>query len=70
MSSQQPLPPLSDANVSDEEQNVEIPEWHRELLDERMARYRENGMKGRPWEEFEKELDKFLEELNNRRRVK
>ena len=35
---------------------VDIPEWHKELLLERMARYRTEGFIGRPWEEFEKEF--------------
>jgi putative addiction module component (TIGR02574 family) len=37
---------------------VEIPEWHRAILEERMARYRKIGFVGTPWEEFKQELDK------------
>lgn len=36
---------------------VEVPDWHLEIIRERMARYRESGMTGRTWEEFEKELE-------------
>jgi hypothetical protein len=36
---------------------VTIPDWHRAILEERMARYRtEDKTKWRTWEEFEKEL--------------
>jgi len=35
-----------------EEEFVEIPDWHREILDERMARYSTEGLEGTPWEEF------------------
>lgn len=63
MSSQFPIPPLNDDDVLAEDQYVEIPEWHREMLRERLARYEKYGMQGRPWEEFRKELDVFLEEL-------
>jgi hypothetical protein len=63
MSSQIPIPPLDDDDVLAEEQYVEIPDWHREIIEERLARYDKFGWKGRPWEEFRKELDDFLEEL-------
>jgi len=43
---------------------VEIPEWHLQILEERMARYRAVGVEGRTWNEFEKELKKeFGQEL-------
>lgn len=31
---------------------VEIPDGHREILEERLAYYRANGFEGTPWEEF------------------
>ena len=46
---------LSDYVTSDENY-VEIPEWHREILEKAMARYEEVGMEGRPWAEVEQEL--------------
>jgi len=50
------------------EKYAEIPDWHREILEEAMARYRALGFEGTPWEEFEKELDKELEQhVNNLR---
>ena len=67
MSSQLPIPPLSDDSVSTEDQYVEIPEWHRELLAEAIARYRKVGIEGTPREDFEKELDDFIEEELNTR---
>ena len=43
---------------------VEIPEWHLEILEERMARYRAVSVEGRTWDEFKKELKKeFGKEL-------
>ena len=62
MSSQRPVPPLNDDDVLAEDQYVEIPDWHRELIRESMARYREVGMEGSTWEEFKKELDDLIEE--------
>ena len=44
-----------------ESEPVKVPDWHLEIIEERLARYRENGMEGTPWEEFEKEL---IEQLN------
>lgn len=37
-----------------------IPDWHIEILEERIDRYRKTGMKVTPWEEFEKELLELL----------
>ena len=33
-----------------------VPERHRQILEERIARYCETGVELTPWEEFEKEL--------------
>ena len=50
---------------------VQIPDWHRAILDERMAKYRANGfIEGRPWEEFQEEIDKMLEEELSKRLIK
>ncbi len=48
------------------ERYVEIPDRHREMLEERLAHYRANGFEGTPWEEFEEELDKELQTNNLR----
>ena len=43
---------------------IRIPDWHTELLKERMRDYCENGVHVIPFEEFEKELlDDLLEDL-------
>ena len=42
---------------------AEIPKWHLEILEERLARYRANGVEGKTWEEFEQELEDEFEEL-------
>jgi len=39
---------------------IDIPEHHKEILEERIADYCKNGVHMTPWEEFDKEL---LEEL-------
>lgn len=46
---------------------VEIPDGHREVLEEQLAYYRENGFEGTPWEEFKEELDKEFFQANNLR---
>lgn len=47
--------------IRPDEKYVEIPEWHREILEEQLARYKAHGFEGTPWEEFEQELDKEFE---------
>jgi putative addiction module component (TIGR02574 family) len=39
---------------------VSVPDWHLEIIEERLARYRENPEEGVPFEEFEKELFEML----------
>ena len=39
---------------------LDSPDWHREILEERIADYCENGVVMTPWEEFEKELFEML----------
>jgi putative addiction module component (TIGR02574 family) len=34
-------------------EQVPIPEWHREILTERLKRYQADQNKGKSWEEFE-----------------
>ena len=47
---------LWDYIVDSRSDQISIPDWHREILEERMAQYRENGDEGIPFEQFEKEL--------------
>ena len=53
-SSPLPIPP-EEHDVPGTEQ-VPIPDWHREILDELMAKYAAHGFEGMTWEEFKKEL--------------
>ena len=47
-----------------ESMQIRIPDWHVELLKERMRDYCENGVQMIPFEEFEKELlEDLLEDL-------
>ena len=39
---------------------VDIPDHHKEILEERIADYCRNGVHMTPWEEFEKELFDML----------
>ncbi|HZF12209.1 MAG TPA: addiction module protein [Thermoanaerobaculia bacterium] len=36
---------------------VPVPEWHCEILDERLAEFERDPEEGVPWEEFRAELD-------------
>ena len=37
-------------------EKVPVPEWHNQILDERLSSYRANPTEGKSWEEFEEEL--------------
>jgi putative addiction module component len=41
-----------------------VPDWHREVLAERLKAYRANPTEGRPWEEV---LEEILDKLQRRR---
>ena len=72
MSSKVPFPPPGFDDLSPDDQaeyvqelwdyidsrkdQIEIPDWHKEILEERLARYARDGMEGISWEELEKEL--------------
>ena len=72
MSQAFPLPPPGFDALSIEEQidyvhslwdhiaarpeEVLVPDWHREILAERLAAHRADEGKGREWEEFERDL--------------
>lgn len=72
MSEHLPLPPPGFAALSVQEQidyvqslwdqiaanpeRVPVPDWHREILEQRLAAYRTGAEDGRPWEDFEKDL--------------
>jgi putative addiction module component (TIGR02574 family) len=81
MSQTLPLPPLGFDSLSIEEQidyvqslwdhiaarpeQVPVPDWHKEILTERLASYCANPDEGRPWEEFEQELIEDLKRRQN-----
>lgn len=43
-------------------ENVPVPDWHRRILDERLAEYRANPEEGEPWEYVYADLLKKLRE--------
>jgi len=47
-------------------EEVSVPDWHRQLLRERLAEYRGDPRGGRPWREVRDEL---LRELADRKRT-
>ncbi len=47
-------------------QEVSVPDWHRQILRDRLAQYREDPKAGRPWRELRDEL---LRELAGGRRA-
>jgi putative addiction module component (TIGR02574 family) len=47
-------------------EEVGVPDWHRQLLRERLAEYRSDPSGGRPWREVRDEL---LRELATRKRT-
>ncbi len=72
MSSEVPFPPPGFDELSIDEQNeyvskleerikslpddISVPDWHMEIIEERLAECEKNGFEGIPWEEVEKEL--------------
>lgn len=43
-------------------EDVPVPDWHREILEERLAAHHANKDRGKDWEEFEKDLTAELSE--------
>ena len=78
MSQALPLPPPGFDTLSVDEQidyvqslwdhiaarpeDVPVPDWHREILAERLASHHANRDQGKEWEEFEKDLTAELSE--------
>ena len=76
MSVEVPFPPPGFDELSNDEQieyigqlwnripslpdDAPVPDWHMEIIEERLARYKRDGMQGTPLEEFEKELFELL----------
>ena len=47
--------------ISDDD--VSVPDWHLAILEERMARYQSEPVEWTSLEEFEKELEQFINSL-------
>lgn len=47
-------------------EEIPVPDWHREVLEERMKAYRANPTEGKPWEEVRADL---LDKLQSRRQA-
>ena len=47
-------------DLATQPQNVEVPEWHRELLDERLAAVEEGKDQFIPWEEAKREIERRI----------
>ena len=76
MSQTLPLPPPGFDTLSVEEQidyvqslwdhiaaqpeQVPVPDWHKEILKQRLASYRTSPREGKPWEEFEQDVTQEL----------
>ncbi len=43
-------------------EDVSVPDWHREVLGERLAAHRASKSEGKDWQEFEKDLTAELSE--------
>ena len=42
---------------------VPVPDWHKEILAERLAAYRTNPSEGKTWEEFEEKIRKLTRQI-------
>jgi putative addiction module component (TIGR02574 family) len=76
MTSKVPIPPPGFDELSIDEQieyigqlwncipslpdDAPVPDWHMEIVEQRLAQYEQDGMVGTPLEEFEKELFELL----------
>jgi putative addiction module component (TIGR02574 family) len=47
--------------IAAQPREVPVPDWHRELLEERLEAYRANPNEGRSWEEVRNELQDKLQ---------
>ena len=50
-------------HISARPEDIPVPDWHREILAERLAAHLTQKEQGRDWEEFERDL---IAELNER----
>ena len=54
-----------DKIISDDD--VSVPDWHLAILEERMARYQSEPVEWTSLEEFEKELEQFINSLEHKK---
>jgi hypothetical protein len=47
------------AEISRIDEDVEVPEWHKEVLDERERRIRSGEAKFIPWEDAKRQIDEI-----------
>ena len=47
---------IPEVSISDET-TTDIPQWHKKVLDQRLAEHLANPDKGTNWDDFEKQLD-------------
>jgi putative addiction module component (TIGR02574 family) len=43
-------------HITAKPEDVPVPDWHREIIAERLASYRANEVQGQEWEEVERDL--------------
>ena len=48
-------------------EQVPLPDWHRQVLDERLAAHETNPIEGKPWDEVREEMRTKLSERKSRR---
>lgn len=48
-------------------EEIPIPDWHRRILDERLARDKEKPEEAIPWEDIKEELLRTLDDPTSRR---
>lgn len=48
-------------------EEIPVPDWHRQVLDARLAAYRADTQKGKPWEEVREEVLRQLRERSPER---
>lgn len=61
-----PIPELDELDDADDlflEDDGYVPEWHKKILDDLLAKYKREGFHGIPLEEFEIQLKEFRKTL-------
>ena len=55
--------PIAEWNILSEEMHLDIPKWQKDLIDIRLAEYKNNPHSTLDWDDVSKELDKEDEAL-------